>query len=190
MVRLVPLVAALLLSWAWAASPGIAQETTPEAPSPETEAPPEGQTPAPEAPAPEGTPETPAEPGPEVPPADPPPPPGPRTWRIDRQGVYLGQPASFRNPAVVRMAMIFDRIPAYRQIVDERIVDSDPRYWILLERANRIFDRVIRAVAAEGGYDLICEVGCLTCSDPGCVIPDVTERACALILSAISNEVQ
>lgn len=91
---------------------------------------------------------------------------------VDESLVYFGDPLNFRNPATVDIERVFNKIPEYRQIVDEAISSQDARYWDLISQANAKFQARLEVVAGETGHDLIC--GAIQYAD-GRVIPDITE---------------
>jgi len=100
---------------------------------------------------------------------------------LDATRVYHGDPRSFTRPAVLVMDDVFRVIPEYRQLIDEAIAASDARYWILLEQANKRFARVVREVAALGGYDLVAERAAVAARDAAVVVPDVTADAVRIV---------
>ena len=92
---------------------------------------------------------------------------------IDESEIYYGDPDFFEKPAVVAANDIFMAIPAYRKIVDEHIPKSDPRYWLLMEEANKIFRRALARTRREHGYDLVGEIGSIQID--GESPPEITE---------------
>lgn len=106
---------------------------------------------------------------------------GPATgWRVlDPAKVYYGRTRSFVRPAVVSLDHVFGVIPDYQTIVAEGLPPNDARYWLLLERANKLFAEAVRHVAMAHGYDMICERGALghttaSTKEGDSVLPDLT----------------
>ncbi len=97
---------------------------------------------------------------------------------LNKQQVYYGDPKNFSSASVVSAKKIFDEIPAYKQIKDEGLDKNDPRYWILLEKANKVFKKVVKKAAKSGGYDLVAEVGALKGADE---FPNLTAECIDLI---------
>lgn len=86
--------------------------------------------------------------------------------------IYHGDPEYAEKPGCISANEVFMAIPAYRKIVEEKIQKSDPRYWLLMEEANRIFRRALRKAESQHGYDLIGEMGSITVD--GGAPPDIT----------------
>ena len=104
----------------------------------------------------------------------------PIEWLIKPKRIYLGRPTNFKRPAVLLMRKVFEKIEAWQIIVRSNIPNYESRYYLLLDKANRIFDRVLRQLAVEYKIDLIGEIGAVSCSD-GRPIADVTERALEIL---------
>jgi len=92
---------------------------------------------------------------------------------IDRSKVYLGNPESFNSPAEINASEVFEAIPEYRQIRQEKISPDDARYWLLMNKANKRFYRALKTVSKTCGYDLIAEIGTIGVYR-GKNVPDVT----------------
>jgi hypothetical protein len=75
--------------------------------------------------------------------------------------VYFGNPRNYRNPAELEAAKVFQVIPEYQELVRQKLDNSDPRYWSLMDRANTRFIRALVSVAKKYSYDLIGEKGFL-----------------------------
>jgi hypothetical protein len=75
--------------------------------------------------------------------------------------VYFGNPRSYRNPAELEAAKIFQVIPEYQELVRQKLDSSDPRYWSLMDKANTRFIHALVSVAKKYNYDLIGEKGFL-----------------------------
>lgn len=94
---------------------------------------------------------------------------------LDENQIYHGDPDYARTAGCISANEVFMAIPAYRKIIDEKIDKSDPRYWLLMEEANRIFRRALRRSERDHGYDLIGELGSILVD--GAPAPDITAIA-------------
>jgi len=93
---------------------------------------------------------------------------------LDRAKVYHGYADAFTSPAAVESTRVMDALPAMKKIRDEKVQKDSARWYVLINEANQQFQRALRTVAKEGGYDLIAEVGAVTGSK---AIPNVTDLA-------------
>jgi hypothetical protein len=98
---------------------------------------------------------------------------------VDPSKVYSGDPNHFDNPAVLRIAKVFEAIPEYRDA--KKRDKDDPEYYILLEKANLKFFAALDKVVSENRYDLVAEAGSVKVK--GKEIPDVT----AAVIKALSR---
>ena len=92
---------------------------------------------------------------------------------IDKRKVYLGNPNSFMSPAEIRVAAVFNVIPEFRQISKENLTPRDARYWLLLNKANKRFNKALKATSEKYGYDIIAEAGTIGVYN-GKPVPDIT----------------
>ena len=100
----------------------------------------------------------------------------PAAFKItDPTGIYYGDPDTFRAPAVLSTSLIFDQIPEYQEIKEKGLDESDPEYWILLEKANRRFYAAVAATARALRQDLVAETGAVIGTD-GESIPNITQQ--------------
>ena len=114
---------------------------------------------------------------------------GDGAYEVDAEKVYLGDPEAFKEPATVDRDKVFGEIPAYKLIQKEGLTEKHARYWILLQKANEVFEKVITKVAGDGGYDLVAENGAVrpkgkTKKTP----PDVTQDAINAIKDVAKDE--
>ena len=100
--------------------------------------------------------------------------------------IYHGDPDYARSAACISANEVFLAIPAYRKILDEKIDKSDPRYWLLMEEANRVFRRALRKCERDHGYDLIGELGSIRVD--GAPAPDITGIAVQMALDSTGDE--
>jgi hypothetical protein len=98
---------------------------------------------------------------------------GDKKWVVNEQMVLLGNAQKFTKPAIVNTAEVFKSIPAYKQIQADKLTEKDAKYWILLEQANKDFNKALAEVAKVESHDLVTEVGGVTAT--GETIPDLTE---------------
>lgn len=75
--------------------------------------------------------------------------------------------------AVVDVQKVFERIPAYRTLVEEKVPKHRARYHILLSQANREFQQAVKNVAAKRGVDVVVEVGGVVGGRPIDITDDV-----------------
>jgi len=75
--------------------------------------------------------------------------------RIRARDVYFGRYRSFRKPAVLDCQKVFNSIPFYQKLKRDGLHKKSGRYWILLQKANRIFYKALQRLSRERGYDLI-----------------------------------
>jgi len=94
---------------------------------------------------------------------------------VDADGVYLGQGKHPRQPAQISADQVWAEIPEYKQILDEKLTDDDPKYHLLLRKATARFERALKKASERDGYDMIAEVGAIDrTSDDAAEIPDIT----------------
>ena len=85
--------------------------------------------------------------------------------------VYFGNPQSYKKPAELSIAKVWAALPEYKEIEKGNIRDDDPRYWILMQKANRRLEHALKAMNKKYGYDLIGELKFL---DTEAEVPDIT----------------
>jgi hypothetical protein len=78
---------------------------------------------------------------------------------VEADAVYFGDAAEWKKPAVVDADAVFREIDEYKQILEEKLESSDPKYGVLMSKASRRFSAAVRAAAKEGEYDLVARVG-------------------------------
>lgn len=78
---------------------------------------------------------------------------------IDRTKVYLGLADAFVSPALIESTKVMETIPAIKTIQNDGIKKDTARWFVLMNEANQQFQKAIKSVAKDGGYDLIGEVG-------------------------------
>ncbi len=77
----------------------------------------------------------------------------------DPARVYHGNPRLIRKPAVISADRVYERIPEYKQIVDEGLSDKDVRYHFLMKKASERFAKAVKSMAGALGYDFVAEIG-------------------------------
>lgn len=99
-------------------------------------------------------------------------------YEVDKDRVYHGSPDSFKSPATLTRDLVFSEISAYKQIQKEGLNQNHARYWLLLQKANDVFNRVVAKVATDSGHDLVAESGAVRPKEKGTTPPpDVTQMA-------------
>ena len=100
-------------------------------------------------------------------------PDGDKKLTVNEQMVLLGNAQKFTKAATVNSAEVFKNIPAYKQIQTDGLTEKDAKYWILLEQANKDFNKALGEVAKAGSLDLVAEAGGITAN--GVDVADLTE---------------
>ncbi len=98
---------------------------------------------------------------------------------VKESAVYYGTAVGCRAPAEVRADEIYESIPEYRRIVDEKLTEKSPLYWVYLQRASLRFRAAVEDAARQESRDLVAERGSV--SWPGHEIPDITDEAKAAV---------
>ncbi|MHC4470294.1 MAG: OmpH family outer membrane protein [Planctomycetota bacterium] len=96
---------------------------------------------------------------------------------INEAEIYLGDPKSFKKPAVVDVDKVYAEIPEYKEIRDRKMDSSNPRYLFLMRAASDKFRAALEAVSKKHGYDLIGGLGSIKIE--GKKVPDVTQKVIA-----------
>ncbi|MFN0207426.1 MAG: hypothetical protein ACKVS6_14065 [Planctomycetota bacterium] len=78
---------------------------------------------------------------------------------IDRTKVYFGLADAFVSPAVIESSKVMETIPAIKTIQNDGIKKDTARWFVLMNEANQQFQKAIKSVAKDNGYDLVSEVG-------------------------------
>lgn len=99
------------------------------------------------------------------------------TFRVtDRTKVYLGTADAFSTPAVLDASKVMEVLPAMKTIKEDGIKKDSARWFMLMNEASQQFQKVVKAVAKDGNYDLIAEIGAVT--GPKAIV-DVTDSSIA-----------
>jgi hypothetical protein len=80
---------------------------------------------------------------------------------VDATRIYRGDPATFKAPAVIVARDVFAVIPAYQEIQQRALSQKDAEFWVLMERADRMFKVVLTRLTEQQGHDLIGERGAI-----------------------------
>jgi hypothetical protein len=75
--------------------------------------------------------------------------------QINARHVYLGRYRSFRKPATLDTQKVFEAISYYQDVKRSGLTKKNGRYWILIQKSNRIFHKALRRLARREGFDLI-----------------------------------
>ena len=92
---------------------------------------------------------------------------------VDKEKVYLGSPSNFKKAGVINLGKIFKELEPYKQIKREKLKKSDPKYRVLLVKANELAKEAMKRVRDAEGYDLIVEEGHITIE--GESVDDITQ---------------
>jgi hypothetical protein len=95
-------------------------------------------------------------------------------YKVQRKKLYYGDEKKFSRPAVLEAAKVYEKIPAYRSILDRRLTPDDPEYWPLMRKASAAFVKALKSVCSRDGYDLVGELGSIEPSDGEAAVPDIT----------------
>ncbi len=100
----------------------------------------------------------------------------------DTERVYLGNHRLARKPAVVDSSRVYAVIDEYQQIRREGLTPDGPKYHLLLAKASERFNKALKAAAAQGGHDVVGEVGTVRPVNPAAAPPsDLTEATLAAL---------
>ena len=75
--------------------------------------------------------------------------------------VYFGNPRTYRKPAEIQAVIILKVIPEYNQLINDGLDPSEPRYWLLMDKAYKKFIAAVVSVSKRYNYDLVGEKGFL-----------------------------
>ena len=98
---------------------------------------------------------------------------------LDKQKVYYGDCTSFEKPATVAADEVFPHIHEYKLIGERKLDENDPEYWILLLKANRVFQDALKSVASSSKHDLVAERGAIKAIEKDAALPDITHLVVA-----------
>ena len=98
----------------------------------------------------------------------------------DTGRVYHGNSRLIREPAVCSADRVYQHIPEYRQILSENLTEKDVRYHFLMKEASQKFLKAVKAMARDGGFDFVAEVGAVQVAREGAAEPaDKTDAVIA-----------
>jgi hypothetical protein len=80
----------------------------------------------------------------------------------DRSKVYHGLSDAFASPAVIESSKVMETLPAIRTLQDDNVKKNSAKWYVLMNEANQQFQKAVKAVAKDGGYDLVAEVGAVS----------------------------
>ncbi len=93
--------------------------------------------------------------------------------------VLTGAAADARLIVELDSAALLAAIPAWRQ--SQTLTENDVNFHFLRKQAQDAFERAVKKVARDGGYDAVAEKGCTTCRLGA--VADVTKAAIAALES-------
>src|SRR4026208_2583739 len=62
--------------------------------------------------------------------------PGYKVVDWDQNRFVVGDPRKFERPAKIVILDVLSKIPAYQQVVKEKLTEKDPRYYFLMQEAT------------------------------------------------------
>ena len=96
-------------------------------------------------------------------------------FKVKRDKIYFGDLKSFNNPAVLEASKIYNKIPAYRKIIQKGLKKDDPEYWPLMRKASTDFVRALKSICLKTGHDLIGEIGSISPVKRSSKVPVITD---------------
>lgn len=101
---------------------------------------------------------------------------------VDATRVYLGNARLFQSPCHVDSDAVYRQIPEYREILEKGLTDRDVQYHFLMKKAAKKFSDAVKAVARDGGHDLVAEQGTVSkAREEAPEVPDRTQAAIAAL---------
>lgn len=93
----------------------------------------------------------------------------------DQNRFVLGDPRKFERPARIAILDVLGKIPAYQQVVKEKLTEKDPRYYFLMQEATRELVAAVEKVTRKTGHDLVADAGAVEVEGGAPEIPDLTQ---------------
>lgn len=75
--------------------------------------------------------------------------------QIRSRDVYFGRYRSFAKPAVLDTQKVFNAISYYQELKSAGLTKKSGRYWILIQKSNKVFYKAMKRLAERNGFDLI-----------------------------------
>ena len=75
--------------------------------------------------------------------------------QIRSRDVYFGRYRSFAKPAVLDTQKVFNAISFYQNLKAAGLTKKSGRYWILIQKSNKVFYKAMKRLAERNGFDLI-----------------------------------
>lgn len=75
--------------------------------------------------------------------------------QIRSRDVYFGRYRSFAKPAVLDTQKVFNAISYYQEVKSAGLTKKSGRYWILIQKSNKVFYKAMKRLAERNGFDLI-----------------------------------
>jgi len=94
----------------------------------------------------------------------------------DQNRFVVGDPRKFERPARIVILDVLSKIPAYQQVVKEKLTEKDPRYYFLMQEATQQLVAAVERVTRKSGHDLVADSGAIEVEGGGgaAEIPDLT----------------
>ncbi len=96
--------------------------------------------------------------------------------KIDKGGLYFGEPGKFSKPARINKKKAYLECPLYQEIIRENIAAESSRYGQIINKVEEALTAAYKSIQKKYNYDLIGETGYITGEDgePAKEIPDIT----------------
>lgn len=105
---------------------------------------------------------------------------------IDRTKIYHGDPDDYTKPGVISASKVYDEIPEYKEIKEKGLTPADPKYWILMKKADKTCKKALEQTETEHGFDLIGEVGSIKIK--GKKVPDITKKVVEIVKRIVKKK--
>lgn len=93
----------------------------------------------------------------------------------DQNRFVVGDPRQFERPARIVILDVLAKIPAYQQVIKEKLTEKDPRYYFLMQEATQQLVAAVEKVTRKTGHDLVADTGAVEVEGGTPEIPDITQ---------------
>jgi hypothetical protein len=93
----------------------------------------------------------------------------------DQNRFVVGDPRKFERPAKIVILDVLSKIPAYQQVIKEKLTEKDPRYYFLMQEATQQLVAAVEKVTRKTGNDLVADAGAVEAEGGAGEIPDLTQ---------------
>ncbi|MDP7033347.1 MAG: hypothetical protein QF752_02525 [Planctomycetota bacterium] len=105
--------------------------------------------------------------------------------QFDEDHIYHGDSESYEKAGVISADKVYMAIPAYRRVVEEGMKKDNPSYWILMEKATKMFHRSLVRNERENGFDLVGEIGSIR--PPNKTPEDITNKVVTIVRRMVNE---